>query len=32
MMMKKNFQTGVEIETMKRKVQLLDDGNANEFK
>ena len=32
MMMKKNFQTGVEIETMKRKVKSLGDGNTNEFK
>ena len=32
MMMKKNFQLGVEIETMKRKVKSLGDGNANEFK
>merc|ERR1712208_134183 len=31
MMMKKNFQTGVEIETMKRKVKSLGDGNTNEF-
>ena len=31
-MMKKNFQTGVEIETMKRKVKSLGDGNTNEFK
>ena len=32
MMMKKNFQTGVEIETMKRKVKSLGEHNANEFK
>ena len=32
MMMKKNFQLGVEIETMKRKVKSLGDGNASEFK
>ena len=32
MMMKKNFQTGVEIETMKRKVKSLGDGNTNELK
>ena len=32
MMMKKNFQTGVEIETMKRKVKSLGERNANEFK
>ena len=32
MMMKKNFQTSVEIETMKRKVKSLGDGNTNEFK
>ena len=32
MMIKKNFQTGVEIETMKRKVKSLGDGNTNEFK
>merc|ERR1712239_111415 len=32
MMMKKNFQTGVEIETMKRKVKSLGDENTNEFK
>ena len=30
--MKNNFQTGVEIETMKRKVKSLGEGNANEFK
>ena len=32
MMMKKNFQSSVEIETMKRKVKSLGDGNTNEFK
>ena len=32
MMMKNNFQTGVEIETMKRKVKSLGERNANEFK
>ena len=32
MMMKKNFQNGIEIETMKRKVKSLGDGNTNEFK
>ena len=30
--MKKNFQTGVEIETMKRKVKSLGERNAIEFK
>ena len=30
--MKNNFQTGVEIETMKRKVKSLGERNANEFK
>ena len=32
MMMKKNFQSSVEIETMKRKVKSLGYGNTNEFK
>ena len=31
-MMKKNFQTGVEIETMKRKVKSISERNAIEFK
>ena len=30
--MKKNFQTGVEIETMKRKVKSIGEHNAIEFK
>ena len=30
--MKKNFQTGVEIETMKRKVKSIGECNAIEFK
>ena len=30
--MKKNFQTGVEIETMKRKVKSIGERNAIEFK
>ena len=32
MMIKKNFQTGVEINVMKKKVQSLDVRNVNEFK
>ena len=31
-MMKKNFQTRVEIETMKRKVKSISERNAIEFK